>query len=337
MKLLVLGGTRFLGRHFVDAALAAGHEVTTFTRGRDPPPWGDAVTRLVGDRDPDAAPGLAALDVGEWDGVVDTSGYLPRHVRAAATMLEERVAHYLFVSSISVYAAASRADQDEDAVLASLADPKSEDIPANYGALKAACEREVRAVFGERATIVRPGLIVGPHDPTDRFSYWVARFMCPQLLGDRGAAAVVPAPPPRPIQFIDARDLANWMLDLALARVPGVFNACTPPRAWTIGALVDALVSRGSEVVPTWVGEAALVAGGVEPWTELPLWIPQSDSAMAGFMEFACARAQAHGLCFRPLEATLDDTAAWLAARDNSGAWTRTLSAAKERLLLHGE
>ncbi len=336
LKLLVLGGTRFLGRHFVDAALAAGHEVTTFTRGRTPPLWGDAVTGLAGDRDPAIAPGLGALEVGEWDGVVDTSGYLPRHVRAAADMLEGRVAHYLFVSSLSVYSDASRADQNEDAVLAPLADPGSEDVAANYGALKAVCEHEVRSVFGERASIVRPGLIVGPHDPTDRFSYWVARFLHPELLGNRGPAAVVPAPPSRPVQFIDARDLAHWMLDLALARVSGVFNACTPPREWTMGALVEALVSRGSDVVPTWVGDGALVAGSVEPWTELPLWIPQSDSAMSGFMEFACAKAQAHGLCFRPLEETLDDTAAWLAARDNSAAWTRTLSAAKERLLVQG-
>ena len=334
MKLLVLGGTRFLGRHFVDAALAGGHDVTIFTRGREPIPWGDAVTRLVGNRDPDTAPGLDALAAGEWDGVVDTSGYLPRHVRAAAATLDGRVAHYLFVSSLSVYADASRADQDESAALASLADPASEDVAADYGALKAACEREVRSVFGERAAIVRPGLIVGPHDPTDRFSYWVARFLRPELVGDRGTAAVVPAPHTRPIQFIDARDLASWMLDLALSRTAGVFNACSPPRHWTMGALVDALRSRESAVVPTWIDENALVRCGVEPWTELPLWIPQSDRTMAGFMEFACAKARAHGLCFRPLEETLDDTAAWLSVRDNSAAWTHTLSAARERLLL---
>ncbi len=333
-KLLVLGGTRFLGRHFVDAALAGGHGITIFTRGREPGPWGDKVTRLVGNRDPDTVPGLGALEAGEWDGVVDTSGYLPRHVHAAAAMLERRVAHYVFVSSLSVYADASRADQDESAALASLADPASEDAAANYGALKAACEREVRSAFGERAAIIRPGLIVGPHDPTDRFSYWVARFLRPELVGDRGAAAVVPAPAARPIQFIDVRDLAQWTLDLVLARTPGVWNAVSPPRQWTMGALIDALRSRGSAVVPTWIDENALVLCGVEPWTELPLWIPQSDRAMAGFMEFACAKARAHGLRFRPLEETLDDTAAWLSARDNSAAWAHTLSADRERLLL---
>ncbi len=338
MKLLVLGGTRFLGRHLVDAALAAGHEVTIFTRGREPTHWGDAVTRLVGNRDPDIAPGLDALEVGEWDGVVDTSGYVPRHIRAAAALLEDRVAHYLFVSSLSVYADASRADQNESAALAPLADPASENIAADYGALKAACEREVQSVFGERALIVRPGLIVGPHDPTDRFAYWVARFLRPELLGDRESRAVVPAPASRPIQFIDARDLAGWMLDLALARIPGAFNACSPPRRWTMGALIDALVSRaragGSAVLPKWIDESALAAAGVEPWTELPLWIPQSDAATSGFMEFSCAKAQAQGLQFRQLQATLDDVAAWLATRDNEAAWGRTLSAAKERQLL---
>jgi 2'-hydroxyisoflavone reductase len=338
LKLLVLGGTRFLGRHFVDAALAAGHEVTIFTRGREPTPWGDVVTRLVGNRDPDVAPGLEALDVGEWDGVVDTSGYLPRQVRVAATLLEDRVAHYLFVSSLSVYSDASRADQDESAALAPLSDPASEDVAVHYGALKAACEREAQSVFGERALIVRPGLIVGPHDPTDRFSYWVARFLHPELLGDRDATAVVPAPASRPIQFIDARDLAGWMLDLALARIPGVFNACSPPRRWTMGALIDALESRararGSSVLPMWIDESVLVAAGVEPWTELPLWLPRSDRASSGFMEFSCAKAQAQGLQFRPLDVTLDDTAAWLDTRDNAAAWGRTLSAAKERQLL---
>ena len=192
----------------------------------------------------------------------------------------------------------------------------------------------MRSAFGERAAIIRPGLIVGPHDPTDRFSYWVARFLRPELVGDRGAAAVVPAPAARPIQFIDVRDLAQWMLDLVLARTPGVWNAVSPPRQWTMGALIDALRSRGSAVVPTWIDENALVLCGVEPWTELPLWIPQSDRAMAGFMEFACAKARAHGLRFRPLEETLDDTAAWLSARDNSAAWAHTLSADRERLLL---
>lgn len=338
MKLLVLGGTQFLGRHVVDGALARGHDVTIFTRGRNAVPWGGAVTRLEGNRDPDIAPGLRALAEGEWDVVIDTSTCLPRLAKAAVDSLVGRVARYLFVSSVSVYADASKPDVDENARVAEQADPASEDIAAHYGALKASCEREVQAAFGERSLIVRPGLIVGPHDPTDRFGYWVARFLRPELLGDRGAIAAVPAPAHRPIQFIDVRDLAAWMLDLAETRTSGVFNACSPPHRWTMGALVDALGERsrhsGAAISPRWIGEEALLAAKIRPWVELPLWIPETDREMAGFMAIKCARALAHGLLLRPLEQTLDDTADWLATRDNVGAWRNVLSAQKEQALL---
>jgi len=338
VKLLVLGGTRFLGRHVVDAALARDHDVTIFTRGTIPPPWGAAVTHLVGNRDPRIPPGLDALDAGAWDAAIDTSGYVPRCVRAAAEALAERVGHYAFVSSLSVYADASRPGVDETAPVARLDDPLSEDVAAHYGALKARCEDGVRAAFGDRALIVRPGLIVGPHDPTDRFAYWVARFLRPGHLGARGEAAVVPAPREFPVQFIDARDLALWLLDSAEARTSGTFNACSPQGGWTMGALIDALVERGRAVgkvvAPVWVDEAALVACGVEPWTGLPFWIPSTDKEFGGFMRFACARALARGLRIRPLAQTIDDTAAWLDARGDTTAWSKVLSAEKERMLL---
>jgi 2'-hydroxyisoflavone reductase len=209
---------------------------------------------------------------------------------------------------------------------------------AHYGPLKAACEGQVVSAFGERATLVRPGLIVGPHDPTDRFAYWVARFLVPGVLGERGPDAVVPAPPSRAVQFIDARDLAEWLLDLAATRIAGTFNACSPPGKWTFGMLVEALLHQANadarSVVPAWIPDAQLLAQGVVPWTELPLWLPASDPSTAGFMSFACAKAMGHGLCFRPLERTLADTAAWLAQRDNAGAWANVLSAEKEDALL---
>jgi 2'-hydroxyisoflavone reductase len=338
MRLLVLGGTRFLGRHLVDAALGRGHDVTTFTRGRIAAPWGDRVTRLVGDRDPGVAPGLAALGTGEWDAVMDTSGYVPRCVKAAAGLLADRAGHYTFVSSMSVYADASRPGLDESAPVASLDDPASEDVAAHYGALKARCEDEVRAAFGDRALVARPGLIVGPHDPTDRFAYWVARFLRPELVGERPAQAVVPAPAERPVQFIDARDLAIWLVAAAEARIWGTFNACSPAGTWTMGSLVDALVraarASGSEIAPAWRDDATLVAHGVEPWTGLPLWIPATDADFAGFMEFDCSRAQDKGLRIRALAQTIDDTAAWLAERSNEGAWRNVLSVEKERELL---
>jgi 2'-hydroxyisoflavone reductase len=241
------------------------------------------------------------------------------------------------VSSLSVYVDASEPGQNETAPVAALADPTTEDVAAHYGALKAACEREVAAAFGERATIVRPGLIVGPHDPTDRFAYWVARFLQPEVLGARGPRVVVPAPPSRPIQFIDARDLAEWMIDLAASRIAGTFNATSPPWRHTMGALVDALASlaraAGRTVEPAWTEEAALVAHEVTPWTGLPLWIPESDAGMAGFMSFSVAKALAHGLRFRLLERTLADTAAWLAERDHAAAWRNVMPAEAEAAL----
>ena len=337
MKLLVLGGTRFLGRHIVEAALGRGHEITVFTRGATPSPFGDAVTHVKGDRDPSIAPGLAALEGGHWDAAIDTSGYVPRCVRAAAISLASSVAHYTFVSSISVYADASRPGLDESAAVAALEDPASEDIKAHYGALKARCEEEIRAVLDKRACIVRPGLIVGPYDPTDRFAYWVARFCCPQSLGERGETAIVPAPRDRPIQLIDARDLAQWQLDLAETRVSGTFNAVSTPLQWTMGTLVDILARRsaaaGHPVIPKWVDERTLAEHGVIPWTELPLWIPGSDPESAGFMHAKSERAVARGLSFRPLETTVDDTTSWLAVRRDPNAWRGVLSDAKERAL----
>jgi len=332
VKLLVLGGTRFLGRHFVDAALARGHAVTLFTRGQQPVPWGARVTALVGDRDPFKPPGLDALKRGSWDAVVDTSGYVPRVVAAGADVLMERAPRYLFVSSLSVYARPDRPGLDENAPLAELADPDTEDVLPNYGALKAACERAITARYGLGATIVRPGLIVGPFDATDRFGYWVARFRAPALLGDRGPQAVVHGPPQRPVQFVDARDLAAFMLGLIEIDRTGTFNACSGAGQWSMRDVVDALRSGAGPIPePVWVDDATLLESGVQPWVGLPLWIPASDPDSAGFMEFDCRRAASAGLVTRPLTQTIADTAAWLQSRDDTGAWKLVLGGARER------
>jgi len=333
MKLLVLGGTRFLGRHLVDAALARGDEVTTFTRGKQPGHWGGRVQGLVGNRDPRNAPGLAALAAGRWDAVIDTSGYVPRVVRASAELLERRVGRYLFVSSISVFTDASRSGLTERDPVGALADPDTEEVGKFYGPLKAACERVVSEVFGARAINVRPGLIVGPHDPTDRFGYWVARFVHPDLLGLRAPEAVVPNPPARPLQFVDARDLAAFMLTLVDKGLDGTYNATSPSGQWTFADLVAALGAAGGAAAPrpAWVNESVLVEQKVEPWIGLPLWIPASFASEAGFMQIDCTKAQRAGLATRPLAATITDTAAWLAQRDNAGAWREALSADAER------
>ena len=334
MRILFLGGTRFLGRYAVEAALARSHAVTVFTRGRAPNPFGDAVTAIAGDRDPRIPPGLDALRSGTWDAVVDTSGYVPRVVRASAEMLEGRVAQYLFVSSISVYASGGGAGRDESAPVGVLADPATEEVAKDYGPLKAACEDQVRAAFRDAAIIVRPGLIVGPHDSSDRFGYWVARFRHPELLGKRPATAVVPAPSAAPMQLIDVRDLATWMIDLVEAGAGGTYNACSPAGLWTMDSIVDALRCQPGTPPATWIDEALLLEQKVEPWTGLPLWIPSTFVDEAGFMEFDCRRAQAAGLSIRPLAETVDATAAWLAARDNSSAWKAVLTAEAEQEIL---
>lgn len=339
MKLLVLGGTRFLGRHVVDAALARGDDVTIFTRGQGPNHWGAAVTALTGNRDPAIAPGLAALaaDVDHrWDAAIDTCGYVPRVVRASAQLLAPRVGRYLFVSSISVFTDASRPGLDESAPVGALADAANEEVGKHYGPLKAACETVVAEACGGRALNVRPGLIVGPYDPTDRFGYWVARFVHPHLLGARDAAAVVPFPESRPIQLIDARDLASFMLDLVATGGGGTYNATSPARQWTFADLVAALASVGGSNAPrpAWTDEAMLVEHKVTPWSGLPLWIPSSFADEAGFMEIDCAKAQRAGLRTRALTATIADTAAWLARRDNAEAWKDVLTADAERAIL---
>jgi 2'-hydroxyisoflavone reductase len=335
MRILILGGTRFLGRHVVGEALRRGHAVTTFTRGNLPVIANRDVVPLAGNRDPDIAPGLAALAVGRWDAVVDTSGYVPRIVDASASLLADRVGRYLFVSSVSVYADADRPGVDETGSVATLADPATEDVVPNYGALKAACEAAVRTVYGEGATIVRPGLIVGAGDGSDRFGYWVARFLCPHLLGERAAQAVVPAPLDRPIQLIDARDLAVWILDMLEQDNGGTYNAVCPAGQWTFADLIDALVAEAIEPPqPVGVTDDVLMAHNVTPWLGLPLWLPASEPDAAGFMSIDGAKAQAAGLAARPLHETIRETAEWLVARTNADAWQNVLSAESERKIL---
>lgn len=343
MRFLVLGGTRFLGRHLVEAAVERGHTVTTFTRGQSPTHEHAAVLPLGGDRDPDKGGGLAAIASGTWDAVLDTSGYVPRIVGASCDLLADRVRRYLFVSSLSVYADTSRPGVTEDAPREMLDDPDSEDVAKQYGALKAACEDRVVARYGARATVVRPGLIVGPYDPTDRFTYWVARFTQPQVLGERDDEAAVPAPPERPIQVIDARDLAQWMVTLAERDIAGTYNAISPPGRWTMGDLVETLQTHGAHhdpaPTPVWIDLPVLKNARIEPWTELPLWLPQDDPQFAGFFLADDARARETGLVARPLAGTVADTSAWLAGKWRPDAWQRVLTVERERRLvaLQGE
>ncbi|HEV7134249.1 MAG TPA: SDR family oxidoreductase [Gaiellaceae bacterium] len=318
MKLLVLGGTKFLGRHAVDAALAAGHEVTTFTRGQTNPGLFPQVEHLHGDRDGD----LAALEGRSWDGVVDTSGYVPRILRQSAELLRDTVGRYVFVSSISVYADFAR-PVDESTPVAELEDPATEEILENYGALKAACETVVDELYGERGASIRAGLIVGPFDPTDRFTYWPRRVAA-------GGEVLAPGDPEAPVQFVDARDLAAWLVQLALDGPGGVFNATGPAEPLTFRELLErARAAAGSDARFTWIDDQPILDAGVQPWTELPLWLPGDD--YAGMARADTRRALAAGLRFRPLEETVLDTLAWDRTVDGDRP---TLTREKEQQIL---
>jgi len=318
MKLLILGGTKFLGRHAVDAALVAGHDVTIFTRGKTNPDLYPQVEHLTGDRDGD----LGALEDRTWDGVVDTSGYVPRVLRQSAELLRDSVGRYVFVSSISVYADFSN-PIDESSAVAELDDPATEEIMESYGALKAACETVIDEVYGDRGANVRAGLIVGPFDPTDRFTYWPRRIAA-------GGDVLGPGDPAAPVQFVDARDLAAWLVKLALEGPGGTFNATGPAEPLTFAGFLDrAAAAIGSDVNVVWVEEQKIIDAGIEGWSELPLWLPGDE--YAGMARADTRRALDAGLTFRPLEETVVDTLAW----DRTVEGDRpTLTREKERVAL---
>jgi 2'-hydroxyisoflavone reductase len=298
MRLLLLGGPKFLGRAVIESALARGHEVSVFNRGQTNPDLFPEIERLRGDRDG----GLDALRSRTWDVAVDTSGYVPRIVRDSADLLEGAVARYVFVSSISCYADYREPRHEDDAAeeLGDLPDDRLLDDYSNYGALKALCERAVQAVFGERALVVRPGLIVGPHDPTDRFTYWPRR-------AERGGPILAPAPPGQPVQLIDVRDLGDWIVRMAEARRGGVFNATSPPRAHSFASLLEAC--GAADVV--WTDEDFLLEQGVAGWSDLPCWMPSAAEEYRCFQLVDVSRALAAGLAFRPLAETARDVPEW--------------------------
>ena len=305
MRLLLLGGPKFLGRAVIDAALGRGDEVTLFNRGATGAGLYPELDRIIGDRDG----GLDGLRGREWDAVVDTSGYVPRVVAASAGLLAGAVGHYVFVSSISVYASFAEV-VDEGSRLAELSAPGSEDVSADYGALKALCEREVEAVFPGRSTRVRAGLIVGPHDPTGRFTYWPHRVA-------RGGDVLVPGPAWRRVQLVDVRDLAAWIVRAAEGGLEGAFNATG---ATTMGAVIDAARRvSGSSARAVEVDDAFLTGQGVGEWMELPLWIDTSNDDWRHFMEVDTSRAAAAGLTLRPLDDTVTATLADAALVDGVG------------------
>jgi len=302
MKLLVIGGTRFVGRHIVEAAQRGGHEVTLFNRGQSgtTPP---GVTLLRGDRRAD----LSALASGRWDAVIDCCGYLPGEVAAMGTALQGRAGRYVFISSVSVYAAASTPN-DEASPLGTIADGDTTVVDGRtYGPLKALCESEVQRRFGSDALVLRLGLVVGPHDPTQRFTWWPARL----ARAARDERVLAPGRADDAVQWIDARDLADFVLHALAQHRGGVFNVASAAGAFTIGQLLNACArAAGVSVHFVWRDMASLIALGIAPWSELPLTLPDDDEHRC-FMSTDTRRAHAAGLRIRPLEQTVVDTLAW--------------------------
>jgi 2'-hydroxyisoflavone reductase len=307
--ILILGGTGFLGPHIVDAARARGHEVTLFNRGKTHPKLFPDVEKLQGDRDGK----LDALAGRSWDAVVDTSGYVPRIVKMSAELLAPKVGHYLFISTISVYAKNDKVGADETNPVATLDDPATEDVPKHYGALKAACEAACEAVMPGRVANIRPGLIVGPLDPTGRFTHWPTRMA-------EGGEVLSPGDGATPAQVIDGRDLAAWIVTMIENKTVGVFNALGPANlpkvALNMKQMLDACnQAAGNKATLTWVPADFLEKHEVGPWSEMPAWIPP-EGEYAGFGTLSCKRAIDAGLKFRPILDTAKDTLAWLASPD---------------------
>lgn len=303
LRLLVIGGTGFLGPHVVERALARGHSLTLFNRGRtNPTLFAGKVEQLRGDRKTD----VSALERGTWDAVIDTSAYIPADVTRVATLLAPRVKHYQIISSISVYADFSKPGMDETHPLAQLTDPTVTAVTGEtYGGLKALCEQAAEKAMPGRTLVIRPGLIVGPGDPTDRFTYWPVRV-------SRGGDVLAPNAPDDAVQCIDVRDLAQFMVHTLEQRTTGIFNADAPAGSLTMGRLLETCRTvSGSDARMVWVPTDFLAQHKVRPWSDMPVWLPaQGDEAGQG--RISTARAQGAGLTYRPLAETVADTLAWV-------------------------
>lgn len=300
MKILIIGGTRFVGRTLVETAIKHGHELTLFNRGTSNPTIFPDIERIKGDRDHD----LELLRGRKWDIVVDTCGYVPRIVEKSAEALKDSVERYIFISTLNVYADFSKSGIDEGSSLGRMEDETFEEVTGEtYGPLKVLCENVVKQIYPDRSVILRCGLIVGPHDPSDRFTYWPVRLQ-------NGGEVLVPSPPDMQVQFIDARDLANFVLRLAAKQSIGIFNTTGPETRLSMDQFLN-ICSRQTEnkISMTWVSEEFITSNDVG---HIPMWTP---AAWRGIFEVNCTKAINAGLEFRPVEETIRDTLAWHSTR----------------------
>lgn len=300
-KLLILGGTAFLGPELVEEAERAGWTVTLFNRGKTNPHLFPDVEKLRGDRRSD----LKALEGRSWDAVVDTSGYFPKDVAASARLLSKSVGLYVFVSTISVYGDTSKPGIDESSPVAKTDQPDADKVTgANYGALKALCEEAAEREMPGKVTVIRPGLIIGPGDTSDRFTYWPVRVA-------RGGEVLAPGTPDDPVQFVDVRDLASWTVAMIGRRRTGVFNATGPKEPLTFGPMLAACrEASGAKATFTWVDAKTLEELKIAPWSDMPCWVPPFGET-AGSRRVNNGKAVGEGLTFRPIVETARDTLAW--------------------------
>jgi len=324
MDLLVLGGTIFVGRHFVEAAIAKGHKVTLLHRGQRGADLFPDIDRILADRDG----GLDALGDRTWDAVVDCCGYVPRVVRQSAQALAGRADRYLFVSSLSAYEMTGDVGIDESAPLAKLEDPTVEQVTGeSYGGLKALCEAEVQEAFGDGAIIVRPGIIIGPYDPTNRFTYWVDRISSENEV-------LVPEIMPQPTQLIDARDLGLWMLEVLESGPTGIYNAAGPDFPKTFGDMIDACHALNPSASLVFIPEGDLEKHDLKMWLELPLAVP-TGSPSAAIFQVNNRKAIAAGMKFRSWKESAADVLEWVRGPLPKLTPSHGLDREKELAVLH--
>ncbi len=323
LKVLILGGTTFLGPHLIQELQQKGHEVTIFSRGNQSVGFSN-VEKLQGDRDGN----IEALRGRTWDAVIDTSGHLPRIVRDSSSLLSNSTKHYTFISTIGVYQDFYTQNIDESYPVAKLDNEKDEEITEKtYGALKATCEKIIQHYFLNHCLIIRPGLIVGPLDPTERFSYWPIRVI-------KGGEILAPGSPNQLIQFIDVRDLAKWIVTMVEHQTTGTYNATGPATPLSFEQFLK-VCQRSSDNSSslTWVSEDFLIKHQIQDWVELPLWLSYKRN-MPGFLNVNINKARQAGLSFRPLSETLSAIIAWDTRRESKKGQIG-LNPEKEQTLLN--
>lgn len=336
MKILIIGGTKFLGRHLLTAALARNHEVTLFNRGKHSAEEFENVEQIHGDRNSD----LGKLNGRNWDAVIDTCGYLPQSVKASAEALKNSVGQYVFISSISAYAGFSKPDFDETAPVAELSEEQQKQaneidlkgeltgaiLGEMYGALKVLCEREAERAMPGRVLTVRSGLIVGAFDPTDRFTYWVMRVA-------KGGEVLAPGGPDRYVQLIDAKDLSEWIIKMIEQNENGIYHATGKPFDLTMKNMLEEIKSVSeSDAAFVWVSEEFQKKEKVENWGDMPLYLPESSKEARGFLSANIDKALKTGLSFRPLSETIRETLDWRRAKKDE--LKAGISAEREKELL---